>query len=258
MKRKSVVLLLVVGLVLIGIYASQRDNTTVAPKTNSSSTKDSTKQTDQQATDKSFDKAKYSRTSAASIWVIVNKSHSLSPKNYVPNDLVLPNVKQRVPGTEEMKMRAEAARALKRLFSGANSASIKLLVSTAYRSYSYQTVLYDNDVKAHGRAAADQSTARPGYSEHQTGLAVDIRAQSGVCSVQQCFGNTPEGRWLAANAYKYGFLLRYPADKQAITGYEYEPWHFRYIGTELSNELHKQDTKTLEEFFNVSGGGTYR
>jgi D-alanyl-D-alanine carboxypeptidase len=86
---------------------------------------------------------------------------------------------------------------------------------------------------------------------------VDIRSKTGQCAIEQCFGNLPEGQWLAANAYKYGFLLRYPEDKESITGYEYEPWHYRYIGTALSHELHRTRTQTLEEFFGVSGGKSY-
>ena len=204
-----------------------------------------------------FDKTRYSTTDPNSLWVIANKSHPLQPQDYQPSDLILPNVRQRVPGTEEMKMRATAGHALETMFAAAAKDNIKLLISTAYRSYSYQTVLYNNDVKAEGRAAADRLTARPGTSEHQTGLAVDIRAQSNKCPVEACFGTMPEGEWLAANAYKYGFILRYPKGKESVTGYEYEPWHFRYVGTYLSEEMHKTGVSTLEEFFGVSGGTTY-
>ena len=157
-----------------------------------------------------------------------------------------------------MQMRAVTATALEQMFSAAKLDGINLQVVSAYRSYSYQQTLYSGYVSEVGQAAADEESARPGYSEHQTGLAVDIGAANGVCVLEACFGSTPEGEWLAANAYKYGFLLRYPADKTAITGYEYEPWHFRYIGTALSDEMHKEGIQTLEEFFNVSGGTAYK
>lgn len=155
-------------------------------------------------------------------------------------------------------MRQSAAHALEELFAAAKKHDVNLMISTAYRGYSYQKGLYNGYVKTMGQAAADKSSARPGYSEHQTGLAVDVRASSNKCPVEACFGDMPEGKWLAANAYKYGFLLRYPKDKETVTGYEYEPWHFRYIGTYLSEELHRQGTTTLEEFFGVSGGTTYK
>jgi len=156
-----------------------------------------------------------------------------------------------------MQMRDAAATALEHMFAAAETAGYKLQISTAYRGYAYQKTLYDSYVKSQGQTAADQGSARPGYSEHQTGWAVDIRNQANTCSLEACFGETPDGKWLAANAYKYGFLLRYPADKVSVTGYEYEPWHFRYIGTDLSNEMHAKHIETMEEFFNVSGGTTY-
>jgi D-alanyl-D-alanine carboxypeptidase len=209
------------------------------------------------ATD-SFNRQQFSTTDPTSLWVIVNKQHPLSPVTYAPSDLRLPNVALRVSGATEMQLRDPAATALEQLFAGAKTASYSLMVSTAYRGYDYQKGLYDGYVSSQGQSAADQESARPGYSEHQTGLAVDIRAASDQCSLEACFGTMPEGQWLAANAYHYGFILRYPADKTDITGYEYEPWHFRYVGTALAQEMHQQHIETLEEFFHVSGGTTYQ
>ena len=206
----------------------------------------------------SFNKKQFSTTDPNSLWVIVNKQHPLIPVTYAPSDLRTPNVTLRVPGAAEMQMRAAAATALEKMFVGASADGYKLEISTAYRGYNYQKSLYDGYVSSQGQAAADQESARPGYSEHQTGLAVDIRNAADTCSLEACFGATPEGEWLAANSYKYGFILRYPADKQAVTGYEYEPWHFRYVGTDLAGEMHKTHSKTLEEFFGVSGGVTYK
>jgi D-alanyl-D-alanine carboxypeptidase len=253
---KKVILALVVVLVIIGGIgwhigrhgkpAAGNSAQTKQPKTASSNTDDG------------FNKKQYSLTDPNSIWVVVNKQHPLSPISYAPNDLRYPNVPLRVAGLPEMQMRSAAAAALEQMFAGANAAGYKLMVSTAYRSYTYQQTLYSGYVSSQGQAAADQESARPGYSEHQTGLAVDIRNGADTCSLEACFGTTPEGEWLAANSYKYGFILRYPADKESVTGYEYEPWHFRYVGPDLAAEMHKQHIETLEEFFDVSGGPTYK
>ena len=205
----------------------------------------------------SFNKQQYSLTDPTSIWVVVNKQHPLQPQDYTPPDLTTPNVPLASPGAANMQMRAVTATALTQMFAAAKQDNVNLRVDSAYRSYSYQQSLYSRYVATSGQATADQESARAGYSEHQTGLSVDIGAVSGVCSLEQCFGSTPEGEWLAANSYKYGFILRYPADKTTITGYEYEPWHFRYVGTDLSEEMQKENIQTLEEFFGVSGGTTY-
>ncbi|MEJ0073012.1 MAG: M15 family metallopeptidase [Candidatus Saccharibacteria bacterium] len=143
----------------------------------------SSSKTSDTATKDTFDKTQYSLTDPSSIWVIVNKQHPLNPISYTPSDLRDPNVTLRVPGLQEMEMRDVAATALEQMFAGASTAGYKLEVSTAYRSYSYQQTLYTGYVGSAGQAAADQESARPGYSEHQTGLAVDIRAQSDQCSL---------------------------------------------------------------------------
>jgi D-alanyl-D-alanine carboxypeptidase len=97
-----------------------------------------------------------------------------------------------------------------------------------------------------GETVANQSIARPGQSEHQTGLAVDISTVSRNCYLQECFADTSDGQWLANNSYKYGFILRFPEDKVAITGYQYEPWHFRYVGVDLATALYESGL-TLDE-----------
>jgi zinc D-Ala-D-Ala carboxypeptidase len=251
---KKLVAILVIVLVIVGgiwWHVGHQDKTVSDGKTAQTTTKSSSASGD-------FNKKQYSLTDPTSIWIIVNKQHPLSPISYAPTDLRYPNVTLRVPGAAEMQMRAPAATALEQMFAGASAAGYKLVVSTAYRSYTYQQTLYNGYVSSQGQAAADQESARPGYSEHQTGLAVDIRNSSDSCSLEACFGTTPEGKWLATNSYKYGFILRYPSDKVSVTGYEYEPWHFRYVGTELAGELHKDHTETLEEFFGVSGGTVYK
>jgi D-alanyl-D-alanine carboxypeptidase len=204
-----------------------------------------------------FNKSLYSTSSASSLWVVVNKKHALSPTNYVPTDLTLPNVPQRVAGNESMQLRSDAAQAVEKMFLDAKKSNLNLMVSSGYRSFNYQVGLYNGYVKSMGQDNADKTSARPGHSEHQTGLALDIEPATRNCELQVCFGQTPEGQWLMKNAYKYGFLLRYPADKVAVTGYDYEPWHYRYVGGELAAQMHLKDIKTLEEFFNIPGGTSY-
>ncbi len=204
-----------------------------------------------------FDKTQYSTTDPSSIWVVVNKQHPLIPKNYVPADLVVPAVPLRVPGNESMQVRQVTAIALQTMFAAAKAQGINLMLSSGYRSFAYQTALYNGYVKTQGQAVADTQSARPGFSEHQTGLAADIEPTSEQCDVDPCFGNLPEGKWLAANAYKYGFIIRYTPGNQAITGYVAEAWHVRYVGTALSNEMRSTGIETLEQFFNISGGPNY-
>jgi D-alanyl-D-alanine carboxypeptidase len=113
-------------------------------------------------------------------------------------------------------------------------------------------------VNVQGKAVADSQSARPGYSEHQTGLAVDVEPTSRKCEVEACFGDTPEGKWVAANAHKFGFIIRYPKNMQSVTGYIYEPWHIRYVGKELAGEMHKQNIATLEQFFGLEAAPDYQ
>jgi zinc D-Ala-D-Ala carboxypeptidase len=197
---------------------------------------------------RTFDRAQYSTTAPTSIWVVVNKRHRLNPETYAPPDLT--------PVGHGQYLRAAAAAALKRMLAGARRAGHVLAPDSGYRSYRYQVTVYDSAVAADGRSRADTLSARPGYSEHQTGWAVDLG--SGGCNITSCFGTTPGGRWVTANAFRYGFILRYPAGKMNITGYRSEPWHFRYVGTKLARELHEEHIATLEEFFGISGGTTYR
>ncbi len=204
-----------------------------------------------------FDKTRYSISDPNSLWVVVNKQRPLNPKTYAPTDLVVPNAPLRVPGNDSMQLRAETASAMETMFAAAKAAGDPLMVSSGYRSYNYQVSLYGSYVAAHGQASADTFSARPGYSEHQTGLAVDVEPLDKQCDVDQCFANTPAGEWITAHAYEYGFFIRYPADKVAVTGFEYEPWHLRYVGKELALEMHTTHTETLEEFFGLPAAPNY-
>jgi zinc D-Ala-D-Ala carboxypeptidase len=184
---------------------------------------------------------------ANSISVLVNK-HNALPDNYAPTDLVDPNV----PFTfkeknEKRKMRKEAAKALENLFAGAKKDGVLLAGVSAYRSEATQKVLFNNYAQKDGMEKAMLYSAVPGNSEHETGLAIDVSGASGKCAAEDCFGGTKEANWLEKHAWEYGFIVRYPKGKEAITGYQYEPWHIRYVGTEIAKEIQDKGL-TLEEY----------
>ncbi|MEK8132885.1 D-alanyl-D-alanine carboxypeptidase family protein [Paenibacillus filicis] len=184
----------------------------------------------------------------ADIAVIVNKSNKL-PDNYKPDDLVDPDVpftfKEKI---EKRKMRKEAAAALEKLFKAAKDDKLPLAGVSAFRSNATQTTLYNSYVKQHGEQEANKFSAKPGQSEHETGLAIDVAGANGKCPAQDCFGATKEAKWLAEHAHEYGFIIRYLKGKEDITGYQYEPWHLRYVGVDLAKDIVKQGV-TLEEYF---------
>ncbi|MCX7522491.1 M15 family metallopeptidase [Microbacterium sp. STN6] len=197
-----------------------------------------------------FRRDAHSTSDPTSIWVIANKKHPLQPADYAPTDLVRPDMRN----VNGQPVRQVIAPALAQMLAAAAQSGLQFQLQSGYRSYATQVSVYNAIVASSGRAAADTSSARPGFSEHQTGLAVDLSAYPASCTLQACFAGTPQGTWLAANAYRYGFVLRYPEGKEQITGYTYEPWHYRYVGTQLAAEMHATGTQTLEEFFGVTGG----
>lgn len=183
----------------------------------------------------------------AAIDVLVNKKYAL-PRDYVPDDLVEPDVpfifEEKL---EKRKLRREAAEALEALFEAAKEDGILLAGVSGYRSYETQKSLYNAYVKRDGREAADRYSARPGHSEHSTGLAIDVSGIDGKCAANDCFADTAEAKWLAEHAYDYGFIIRYPEGKEDITGYKYEPWHLRYVGVDVAREIRDLGV-TLEEY----------
>lgn len=182
-----------------------------------------------------------------SIAVLVNKTHRL-PEGYEPDDLVYPDVAFIFSDLiDKRKMRREAADALKVLFDAAKKDGIELAGVSGYRSESRQRTLFDNYVKRDGLEAASRYSAKPGYSEHQTGLAMDVSGKDGKCAAEDCFAGTDEANWLADHAYEYGFIIRYPQDKEEVTGYKYEAWHLRYVGVDLAELIHAGGL-TLEEY----------
>lgn len=198
---------------------------------------------------------KYSLTEPASLWVIVNKHKSI-PTSYVP-ELTVPSIKLRLSQSSElMKVSTQAQPQIEQLFNQASKEGVNLRLASGYRSATTQDVLYKSYVKEQGQVEADKFSARPGHSEHQTGLAIDIASNTDYCFLDPCWADTKEGKWLASNAYEFGFIIRYPKGKQSITGYDYEPWHLRYVGTELSNQVFNSN-KTLEEFFGQKAAPNY-
>ncbi|MDF9749989.1 M15 family metallopeptidase [Arthrobacter sp. ES3-54] len=192
--------------------------------------------------------AGYDFNSAASLQVVVNKHRQLSPAAYVPGQLV------RVQGE---RLRAQAADAYKQFAKAAKVAGVNVMPISGYRSFSEQASLYDSYVRQYGQATADTLAARPGYSEHQTGLAMDIGNASGICALQACFANTPAGQWAAAHGWEYGFIIRYPAGAQATTGYTYEPWHLRYVGRPIAEDMKSTGITTLEKYFGLEAAPDY-
>ncbi|MBP1327221.1 D-alanyl-D-alanine carboxypeptidase [Leucobacter exalbidus] len=194
-----------------------------------------------------FDRALHSIDDPMSIWVVGNKLRPLTPENFEPTDLV---PTQGVANDNGQPLREATARAVEQFIAGASEAGHDVRIISAYRNYDLQVQLYNGYIVRDGQAAADTYSARPGHSEHQTGLTVDLD-DYGTCYLAACFGETPAGQWLAANAADYGFIVRYPSGKEPVTGFTPEPWHFRYVGTELAGEMRATGVSTLEEFFGL-------
>ncbi len=180
----------------------------------------------------------------ASIDVIINKKRCFNPIDFTPPDLTSFN---------GYVVSAKIVPDMSAMFNAAASAGVPLSLTSAYRSYSNQVATYNNWVRVNGStAAADTVSARPGYSEHQTGLAVDLSA--GSCSLE-CFRGSAQYGWMVANAHNFGFVERYPVGLEGVTGYSPEAWHWRYVGPATAKAMKTAGVKTLEQFWNISGGG---
>lgn len=186
-----------------------------------------------------------------SILLVVNKKHKLD-ETYVPSDLTAAKVETN--GTE-WTLRKEASEAIEKLFNAAKEDGIELRLGNGFRSASYQQQLYQASVDRVGQTSTDKTTARPGYSELQTGLAVAILGADTTTDFDLSFAKAKEYEWLQDNAYKYGFILRYPEGKEDITGYTYMPWQYRYVGKDTAEKIHSVDAnETFEEYFSIKGG----
>lgn len=178
--------------------------------------------------------------------ILINKQNPVD-QAYKPEDLT--PIKYYASNRSEAGryMREEAAGQFHKLVEAAAAEGHELVMTTAYRSYGFQQTLWNNYVASEGEAAASRFSARPGQSEHQSGLAVDVSAPSVDYALTDSFGETEEGIWLAQNAHRFGFIIRFPEGKEDITGYLYEPWHIRYVGGPVAAEIYAKDI-TLEEY----------
>lgn len=173
--------------------------------------------------------------------VLVNKYNYLT-ESYTPKNLETIDLAYARSG---MQLVSEAKDAFEKLSKDAKNEGLNIIAMSSYRSYDYQVDLYNNYVKTDGQQAADTYSARAGFSEHQTGLAVDVYNKT---LPYTSFEQTEEFNWMQENAYKYGFILRFPKDKVSITGYQYESWHYRYVGKTIAKYIYKHKL-TLEEYY---------
>lgn len=183
-----------------------------------------------------------SHMNPGSIDVVVNKKHCMKPLGYYPSDLM---------AIDGGSIRRVAYKDFNAMLSAAAYAGQPFRVTSGFRSYQSQVDTYNHWVSVSGTLGADTYSARPGYSEHQTGLVIDVAA--GSC-VLDCFGSTSQYKWMQDNAHKYGFIQRYYAGKESITGYSAEEWHYRYVGVATATDMKSRGVKTLEEYWSMPGG----
>lgn len=188
---------------------------------------------------------------ASGYLILVNKENGLDSE-YAPSDLadIIYYAKDR--SSIGRYMREEAANAFHALSEAAALEGYEIVVTTAYRSYGFQSDLYYGYINSKGQEWADKYSAKPGTSEHQTGLAADCSSPSVGYQLTSAFGESKEGIWLAENCTEFGFIIRYPQGKEDITGYSYEPWHIRYVGRSAA-EVIKEKSLTFEEFIGFIG-----
>ena len=194
---------------------------------------------------------------AGSEWVVVNKLRPLSPLDFEPQVRKISS-SESLDNSRGLELRDVAATALEAmakemLFQGAG----QMFVNSAYRSYDYQLELFVDKVEQYGEAEALVRSAKAGHSEHQTGLAVDVSVPAQGCAIMQCFGDTEAGKWIAENSWKFGYIVRYERDTTSITGYTYEPWHLRYVGTEIARMYASNGIHTLEDFWGFPAAENY-
>ncbi|MCT1479415.1 M15 family metallopeptidase [Microbacterium sp. p3-SID336] len=196
-----------------------------------------------------------SLTDPARVWVVVNKSLPLDPSDYEPPALdAVPLQMTTLSG----RVRPDVAAAVGAMAEAASAAGIgRIGANNGYRSYGLQVSTYDSHVRDQGQDRADAGSARPGYSEHQTGLALDVVACDAGCGGLDSFGGTGQGQWVAEHAWEYGFIVRYEESGTAVTGYGAEPWHLRYVGADLARAYHEGGFHTLEAFFGLPAAPDY-
>lgn len=192
-----------------------------------------------------LDLTEHSTSDPASPWVVVNKRTPLDPLDHEPD----------LTTVRGYLVRPDAAPDVAALLDAADADGVRLTLRSAYRGYPKQAAVYEGWVAQLGAERADSVSARPGHSEHQTGLGVDVGGTTRPeCDFEACFGETVEGRWVAEHAAEFGMLVRYTRQNSAVTGYAPEPWHLRWVGRELAAHMRATGVTTLEEVFDVPGG----
>ena len=183
--------------------------------------------------------------------ILVNKENLLS-RDYIPEGLIEIHEPMgcKLDKTYVNRLNINVYQAFKEMQQDALKQGYEIFVDSSYRSYEYQERVFNNVALEKGREYAEKSVSVPGGSEHQTGLAIDIIFRRGTEMIEEQKEEDPEIKWLFANAHKYGFILRYPKGKEKITGFNFEPWHFRYVGKKLSEELFTSRI-TLEEYYDL-------
>lgn len=254
----GVIFLLVVG--ALGVYSFVAEPKSAAfPPAGAQSVAPSAKVQIEQDLVSIFNPPMRSIDSPDSTWVVTNKHRPLSPISYEPTNLrvpVLADPKTQNPSGQTL--RDEVAWATERLAIAMRKAGAGTLVlNSGYRTFAKQQALYERLRNSRGIVASEKLIARAGFSEHQTGLAADFAAAGQGCVILVCFGQTEAGIWLSQNAHFFGFIIRYPEGKDAITGFQYEPWHFRYVGIALALEMKATGIETLEEFWGLPPSPEY-
>jgi D-alanyl-D-alanine carboxypeptidase len=192
---------------------------------------------------------------SARVWAVVDKIRPANPVDYRPGGLVLPDGVRNVEGGS---LRQDAASALDALVTAARDAGVgEIALESGFRSYQTQQETYGRHFAERGERA-DQVSARPGYSEHQLGLAADVVACAGACGTLDQLTASPQGQWVSDHAWEHGWIVRYVDGATPVTGYLPEPWHLRYIGPELAKAYHEGGWTSLEEFFALEAAPAYR
>ncbi len=173
------------------------------------------------------------------IEVLIKKGFRLS-KDYEPKELVTPNIPI-APDCNNKKLRKDAAEALEDMYQDALKKGYHLVLNSGYRSYESQLEIYEEYFRKYDKTTASKLVSKPGSSEHQLGLGVDLTSQSVIDKNRMVFGDSDEYRWVVKNAYKYGFILRYPKERCSFTGIANEPWHFRYVGKKIAKIIYDND-----------------
>lgn len=192
----------------------------------------------------------------ARTWVVVNKQRPYAPSDFAPVPLAPPAGMTVVDGQE---LRADAAAALSAMAAAARQAGVgEIALGSGFRSFATQEVNYAGHVADFGPEGADLVSARPGFSEHQSGLGADVVAcEAGTCGSIDDLAGTAQGAWIAAHAWEHGWIVRYLDGRTPVTGYSPEPWHLRYVGPELARAYHDGGWTTLEEFFGLPAAPVY-